>query len=108
MLVLDVEFKCSKWKKRSVGDPTVKWWKLTKENTIKSSERVTEEGVWRLTEDADTMWETTAESIRRSDKEILGTYRRGCNKMKGAWWWSEEVEEKVKEKKEAYAVFMNS
>jgi len=30
LLMFDVEFKCSKWKKRSVGDPKVKCWKLTK------------------------------------------------------------------------------
>jgi len=28
--------------------------------------------------------------------------------MKGAWWWNEEVEEEVREKKEAYADFINS
>ena len=28
--------------------------------------------------------------------------------MKGAWWWNEEVKEKVKKKKEAYAAFVNS
>jgi len=32
LLVLDVEFKCSKWKKRRAGDPRVKWWILAKEN----------------------------------------------------------------------------
>ena len=37
LLVLDVEFKCTKWKKRSVRDPKVKWWNLTKENTRKLS-----------------------------------------------------------------------
>ena len=25
LFVLDVELKCSKWKKRSIGDPAVKW-----------------------------------------------------------------------------------
>ena len=43
MLVLDVEFKCSKWKKRRVGDPRVKWGTLTKENGGLLSERITEE-----------------------------------------------------------------
>jgi len=32
LLVLDAEFKCSKWKKRRVRGPRVNWWTLTKEN----------------------------------------------------------------------------
>jgi len=46
--------------------------------------------------------------IQRLAKEILGTSRRGGNKMKGARWWNEEVKKKVKKKKEAYAAFTNS
>jgi len=42
-----------------------------------------------------------AECIQWSAKEILGTSRRGGSRMKGAWWWNEEVKEKVTEKKEA-------
>jgi len=58
-------------------------------------------------EDADSMWDTMAECIRRSAKEILGTFKRGGSKMRGARWWNDEVKEKVKEKKEAYAIFVN-
>jgi len=49
-----------------------------------------------------------ADCIRRSAKEVLGASRRGGNRMKGVWWWNEEVKEKVREKKEAYADFVNS
>jgi len=28
--------------------------------------------------------------------------------MNGAWWWNKEIKEKVKEKKEVYASFINS
>jgi len=108
LLVLDMEFKCSKGKQRRVGDPRVKWWTLTKENAMLLAERIAEEGAWRQVEDADIMWEAMADSIRKSARLILCSSRRGGNKMKGAWWWNEEVKEKVKEKKEAYAVFMNS
>jgi len=106
--VLDVESKCSKWKKRRVGDPRVKWWTLTKENAELLSERITKEGAWRQVENADKMWEVMADCIQRWVKEILGTSRRGGNKIKGDWWWNEEVKEKVNEKKEAYVDFMNS
>jgi len=108
LLVLDAEFKCSKRKKRRVGDPRVKWCTLTKENAGLIAERITEEGAWRKAEDADSMWEALVDCIRRSAKEILGSSRRGGNKMEGAWWWNEEVKEKVKEKKEAYVEVMNS
>jgi len=40
------------------------------------------------------MWEAMAQCIRRFAKEILGTSRKGGNKMKGALWWNEEIKEK--------------
>ena len=108
MLVLDFEFNGVKWMRRGVEDLRVKWWNLTKENTMKLSARITEERVWRRVEDSDMMWETMADCIRKSAKEILGASWRGGNKMKGAWWWNEGVKEKVKEKKDAFNAFMNS
>jgi len=108
LLVLDMELKCSRWRKRRVGDPRVKWWTLSKENAKFLSERITEEGACRMAEDADAMWKAMADSIRRSAIEVLGTSRRGGHKIEGAWWWNEEVKEKVGEKKEAFAIFMNS
>jgi len=54
------------------------------------------------------MWEAVADCIRRSAKETLGLSRGGGIRMEGAWWWNEEVKEKVKAKKEAYAEFMGS
>jgi len=64
LLVLDVELKCSKWKKRSVREPRVKWWNLTKENALKLAKRITKQRDWRQVEDANTMWEAMAKCIR--------------------------------------------
>ena len=55
------------------------------------------------------MWEEMAECIRRSAKEVLGL-SKGCSwRTKGAWWWSEEVKEKVKAaKQQKYKVLVGS
>ena len=99
MLVLDVEFNGVKWKRRGVGDLRVKWWNFTKENDMKLSARITEEGAWRRAEDSDMMWEAMADCIRKSAKEILGASRRGSNRMRGAWWWNEGSKTKSRRKR---------
>jgi len=91
LLGLDVEFKCSRWKKRRIGYPRVKWWTLTKENARLLSERIAEEGAWMRVEDVDTMWKAMTDCIRRSAIGVLGTVRKGDHKMEGVWWWNEEV-----------------
>ena len=44
-LVMDVKFRCLKWRKGSVGNPRVKLWDLTEENARNLLERITEEGI---------------------------------------------------------------
>jgi len=53
LLVMDVKIKSSKARKTCIGDPRVRWWNLTNENTTKLSEKIKAEGSWRQVEDAD-------------------------------------------------------
>jgi len=39
---------------------------------------------------------------------VLGVSRGGGSKIRGAWWWNEEVKVKVKKKRNAYAMLSNS
>ena len=54
------------------------------------------------------MWEEMTESIRRLGREVLGVFKRGSGRMRGAWWWSEEVKVKVKAKQEKYKALPGS
>jgi len=49
-----------------------------------------------------------ADCIRRSAGEVLGVSREGSGRMKGAWWWSEEVEGIVRAKQEKFKALMDS
>ncbi|XP_070022676.1 uncharacterized protein [Nicotiana sylvestris] len=59
-------------------------------------------GAWRSGGDANTMWSTTADCIRKAAREVLGisTGRNGGHK--GDWWWNTVVQGKVEAKKAAY------
>ena len=46
-------------------------------------------------------WSKTAEMLRKTTKTMLGvTFRKGKGNRK-TWWWNEEVQKSIKEKKEA-------
>ena len=49
-----------------------------------------------------------ADCIRKSTREVLGVFKEGSGRMKGAWWWSEEVKGKVKAKEEKYKALIDS
>jgi len=97
LLFLDVEIRGIIRRKRKVGVYKVKWWNLKGENTMTLSEKIKKQGKWRLDGDSNRIREEMADCIRRSAKEVLGVSREGSGRMKGAWWWSEEVKGKVKQ-----------
>ena len=75
---------------------------------MKLSEKIKTEDKWKLEGDSSKIWEEMANCIRKSAREVLGVSREGSMRIKGAWWWSEEVKGKVKAKQEKYKVLMES
>jgi len=63
---------------------------------------VGEDGPCKDEGDANNMWEKMATCIRKVAAEVLGmTKGSGCD-LKDAWWWNEDVQKAIKEKKECY------
>jgi len=105
---MDVEIRSAIRRRRTVRVFKVKWWNLKDENVTRICERIKEEGKWRVEGDSNEIWEGMAECIWRSAREVLGVSREGSGRMKGAWWWNNEVKGKVKVKQEKYKALVDS
>ena len=46
-------------------------------------------------------WDKTAEMLRKTAETVLGVTFEKRKGDKETWWWNEEVQESIKEKKEA-------
>ena len=79
-----------------------KWWKLKEEMSEVFRERVIKEGFWKKEEDINNMWEKMATNIRNVASEVYGVTKGSGGEAKDTWWWNEEVQRAIKEKKECY------
>ncbi|XP_068250581.1 uncharacterized protein [Palaemon carinicauda] len=82
-------------------DPKNMWWKLKEaELRVLFKERLLE--AVRLHEDVQEWWTKNSKVILRISGEVLGkTSGRRITNDKELWWWNDEVQERVKTKKEA-------
>ena len=62
-------------------------------------ERVIKESSWKKEEDINNMWETMATNIRKVASEVCGVTKGSGGEAKDTWWWNEEVQRAIKEKK---------
>ena len=64
-LVMDMEFKSLKRKKKNVADFMVEWWNLTSEHETKLSKKIKTESNWSAVRDTDKMRQEMADYIQR-------------------------------------------
>ena len=89
-----------KKKKAEKVKPKIRWWKL-KETSCQEAFR---QEVTRILGGKDGLpdeWDKTAEMLRKTDETVLGLTFGKRKGDKETWWWNEEVQESIKEKKEA-------
>ena len=46
-------------------------------------------------------WDKTAEMLRKTGETVLGVTIGKRNGDRETWWWNKEIQESIKEKKEA-------
>ena len=79
-----------------------KWWKLKEAALEDFKRRVITEGSWEEGEDANNTWKKMATCIRKVAAEVLGVTKGSKGATKETWWWNEDVQKALKEKKERY------
>ena len=87
-----------KKKKTEKVKPKIRWWKL-KETSCQEAFR---QEVTRILGGKDRLpdeWDKTAEMLRKTAETVLGVTFGKQKGDKETWWWNEEVQESIKEKK---------
>ena len=103
VVVAELEVKAAR-QRRAEGRKQIRWWKLKDEkvkgNFMKCVVDILSNRIEVMTTNVDEWWEETARQIRTYGEEICG--RSSGKKKPGLerWWWNEETEKAVKEKKD--------
>ena len=106
LVVIDLIIKVPRTQtNRRVGMKRIKWFKLKeREYETEYKDRVMRELVYEI-EDIEEWWNRSNETMLKIAKEVLGESSGKIFENKEAWWFSEEIRQKTKEKKEAKKTF---
>ncbi|XP_070007715.1 uncharacterized protein [Nicotiana sylvestris] len=99
LLVMDIGIMIRRKKRTVRGRLRIRWGALTKDKAQELEGRLSAMGAWRSSGDANTMWSTKANCIRKAAREVLGISSVHTGGHKGDWWWNAIVQGKVEAKK---------
>ena len=103
VVVAELEVKATR-RRRAEGRKQIRWWKLKDEKVkgdfMKCVVDILSNGIEVMKTNVDEWWEETARQIRTYGEEICGRSSGKKNPGLERWWWNEETEKAVKEKKD--------
>jgi hypothetical protein len=102
LVVADFRFPVHLQQSKRAQAARTKWWKLKEETAKAFKERVLKEGPWHEGRDANSMWMKMATCIRKLPLKEFGVTKGGRCETKKTWWWNENVQKAIKEKKECF------
>ena len=100
LLVVDILAKKNKRRSRK-REKKISWWKLRKPEGVELTEKLSEKLDGIYTEEG-LQWAETYPMVMEAAKEILGESVAGKYLEKESWWWNEEVQTAVTEKRDAW------
>ena len=98
LLVMTMQLQKGKIERRAKQQARIRTWKLKGDNV----HIFTQEVQRRMTEANSVTWNNLKTSIVESAKKVCGTTKGQKRKERETWWWSDDVQEAIHSKKEAF------
>jgi hypothetical protein len=102
LLMADFCFQICVRRDRGMKITRTRWWKLKRNVSQVFKNRVIAERSWNECVDADNMWKEMMTHIRKMGIEVLRVTRGNKREHKDTWWWNDDVQNVINEKKECY------
>jgi hypothetical protein len=102
LVVADFRFRVRAHRDKRAKIARTKWWKLRGEEAQTFKERMLGKRHWEEGADIDDIWLKMATYVRKVASEMFGVSRGGKQEVKETWWWNDEVQRAIKEKKECF------
>jgi hypothetical protein len=102
ILVADFYFHVCVRRDRGMKITRTRWWKLKGDVSQVFKNKVIAEGSWNKGEDADNIWKEMTTHIRKVTIEVFGVTKGNKHELKDTWWWNDDVQKSINEKKECY------
>ncbi|RZB60259.1 LINE-1 retrotransposable element ORF2 protein [Glycine soja] len=102
VLVMDVRIRDRAKRRSPLVAPRIKWWHLKGEKQGIFQQKIWEGWCGQSLGSANDMWNKMSQEIIKVAKETLGESRGFGPRGKESWWWNENVQSKVRVKKECF------
>ncbi|KAL5147286.1 LINE-1 retrotransposable element ORF2 protein [Glycine soja] len=102
VLVMEVRIRDRAKRRSPMVAPRIKWWHLKGEKQGIFQQKIWEGWCGQSQGSANDMWNKMSQEIIKVAKETLGESRGFGPRGKESWWWNENVQSKVRVKKECF------
>ena len=108
ILVMDVYIQKCKRKDVFTSCPKTKWWNFKGENLAKFKNQLAKEDFWSFEGEINLMWNKMANCVKKVAKEILGESKGKKFTRRETWWWSKEIQNAIKEKRDYFIAWQKN
>ena len=108
LLVASMEFKAHHKRQQRARVKKIKWYMLKQQEKKDELALRLAEHMGKRKEKEETTWEDICHMIHTNAKEILGETSGGKYVERESWWWNDDVQKAVKEKRDSFKKWQNS